>query len=110
MPRDRFGEGEPVPACFALRNNGPERLGLSSRVEFWRPVPMISGGGASFDVRDRATGRSVRRRPLVDVPGDGFYCQRADLNRAAGAPVPPGSTRSIGDRGGSHRPRWRLRC
>jgi hypothetical protein len=53
----------------------------------------------SFDIRDRATGKSVLRGmscstncggSLVDVPAFGFYCVKGDLNRLTGAPLPPG--------------------
>ena len=100
LPWTKFRKGETMPAYFVLRNNRDKQLGLLSRMDFSGPEPTMQGGECSFDVRDRATGKSVLVRvsaatncgggSLVDVPANGFYCVRADLNSATGAALPPG--------------------
>ena len=100
LPWATFREGEPAHAYFVLRNNRGSSLGLDARLDLSGPEPMISGGGCPFDIRDRATGKSVVTAlsgstncgggSLVDVPADGFYCVSGDLNRLAGGTLPPG--------------------
>ena len=92
--------GEPVPAYFVLRNNRSAALGFNSRMDLHGAIPELHGGGMSLDVRDRATGKSVLKglsgstncggNSLVDVPADGFYCLKADLNRVTGGALPAG--------------------
>ena len=100
MPWTTFREGEPIPAYFVLRNNSKSVLGLTSRVDFSRYLPQMHGDAVSFDVRDRATGESVRKAAntttncgggsLVDVPANGYYVMKADLSVATGVLLPPG--------------------
>ncbi len=100
MPATKFREGEPAPAYFVLRNNRDTVLGLRARIDMSEPKPMLYGGGCRYDIRDRATGKSVLASlsasthcgggSLVDVPADGFYCVSADVNRLAGHVLPPG--------------------
>src|SRR5436190_495472 len=61
MPWARFREGESIPVYFVLRNNRNSRLGLRSCIDFSGPNPQLHGSAASFDVRDRATGKTVVR-------------------------------------------------
>lgn len=74
-------------------------LGLRSRLDLC-PEPRLYGGSTTFDIRDRATGKSVVTRlaacthcgggSLVDVPADGYYCLEVDVNHLAGQVLPPG--------------------
>jgi hypothetical protein len=99
LPWAAFRQGEPMPAYLVLRNNRAVPLGLRSRLDFSEPRPLFHGDGLGFDVRDRATGESVLTEiaratncgggSLVDVPGDGYYVARADLDRV-GKPLRPG--------------------
>ena len=98
MPWAKFRPGEPVFAYFVLRNNRDAALRLGSRMDLSGAYPEFRGGGISFDVRDRATNTSVLKGlaastncgggSLVDVPADGYYCVRGDLNRIAGGLAP----------------------
>jgi hypothetical protein len=100
MPWARFRAGEPMPVYFVLRNNRSSTLGLRSRIDLSGPTLELQGGGVSYDIRDRATGKSVvgirmasthcGGGSLVDVPAYGFYCVRGDLNRMTGGPLAPG--------------------
>ncbi len=100
MPWAKFREGEPAPAYFVLRNNRAQMLGLGSRMDLCGPTPHLRGGECRFDVRDRATGKSMvvllcastncGGGDLVEVPADGFYCASGDLNQLAGRVLPPG--------------------
>ncbi len=100
MSWTKFREGEPMPAYFVLRNNRGSVLGLRSRIDMCEPTPTLRGGSCQYDIRDRATGKSVIQLrsssthcgggSLVDVPADGFYCVSGDLNRLAGRVLPPG--------------------
>lgn len=99
IPRATFREGGPAPAYFVLRNNRARELGLRSRLDLC-PEPRLYGGSTTFDIRDRATGKSVVTRlaacthcgggSLVDVPADGYYCLKVDVNHLAGQVLPPG--------------------
>lgn len=98
MPRTKFRPGEPVHAYFVLRNNRDSVLRLGSRMDLSGAYPELHGGGMVPDVRDRATGKSALQGlaastncgggSLVDVPADGYYCVRGDLNRVAGGLAP----------------------
>lgn len=100
LPRTTFRAGDPAPAYFVLRNNRGHDFALHSRLDLCRPEPLLHGTGYRSDVRDRATGRSVVEGlsatshcgggVLVEVPGDGFYCARVELNWLAGRVLPPG--------------------
>lgn len=100
LPWAKFRAGEPMPVYFVLRNNHGTTLGLRSRIDLSGDHPEMQGDGISFDVRARATGKSVvgirsastncGGGSLVDVPAFGYYCVRGDLNRMTGAPLPPG--------------------
>ncbi|MBY0459818.1 MAG: hypothetical protein K2V38_21070, partial [Gemmataceae bacterium] len=74
-------------------------LELYSRLDLIGPEPLLRGDTRLFDIRDRKTGKSVVRAqtathcsgaPLVEVPPDGFYCRKVDLNRLAGDALAPG--------------------
>jgi hypothetical protein len=100
MPWTVFREGEPIPAYLVLRNNRPSTLGLTSRIDLSGTFPEMQGGATSFDVRDRATGKSVLigmgastncgGGSLIDVPADGYFVTRGDLNRLTGGRLAPG--------------------
>ncbi|MBM3982272.1 MAG: hypothetical protein FJ304_18795 [Planctomycetes bacterium] len=98
VPAARARAGDPVYAYFVLRNNRDTTLRLGSRMDPSGGYPEFHGGGMGFDVRDRTTGKSALKGlaastncgggSLVDVPADGFYCVRGDLNRVAGGLAP----------------------
>jgi hypothetical protein len=96
MPQTRFAAGEPVPAYFVLRNNRDELLSLRSTFDLRGNYLHLHGNGIDLDVRDRKSGGSVRGKellstgcgPRIDVPPDGFYCFRGDLNRLGGGLSP----------------------
>jgi hypothetical protein len=93
MPWKVFREGDPIPAYLVLRNNRPSTLGLRSSIDLSGTFPEFHGGAASFDVRDRATGKSMLKGlaaatncgggSLIDVPADGYFVTRGDLGRFA---------------------------
>ena len=100
MPRTRFQSGDPIPAYFIVQNPTNHELFLDARLEVTSSRLVLSG---RCDVRltNRATGErlpvaepsQVLRRggDLVEVPGRGYYCVRADLGRTTdGKPLPPG--------------------
>lgn len=98
LPRTKVQTGDPLPVYLVLRNNRNETLGLHSSINLSGAWPELHGGGISFDVRDRATGKSVLGGlstatncgggSLVDVPPRGFYCVRGDITRLCGALKP----------------------
>lgn len=100
LPWAKFRTGEPMPVYLVLRNNRDETLGLHSRIDLSGGEVDIHGGGISFDVRSRATGKSVLQHTrgstncgggsLVDVPPQGFYCAAGDLNQLCRGLLEPG--------------------
>jgi hypothetical protein len=98
VPAARARAGEPVYAYFVLRNNRDTTLRLGSRMDLSGGFPEFHGSGMGIDVRDRATGKSALKGlaastncgggSLVEVPADGFYCVRGDLNRIADGLAP----------------------
>lgn len=100
LPWTTFREGEPVPAYFVLRNNADSVLELHSCLDFSEPFPAVHGGECDFDVRDRATGESVRRSishvtncgggSFTDVPARGYFVFKGDVSRVGEGTLPPG--------------------
>lgn len=99
MPRTSFKRGDSIPAYFALRNLTKKRLGLNARLELFHQN-LVSWGSCSVDIRDTVANKPVyvvcrggwrRAGSLVDVPANGFYCEKGDLGHfAAGHPLPVG--------------------
>jgi hypothetical protein len=83
-----------------MRNNRNNTLGLTSCIDLIGSSAEMRGGAASFDIRDRATGKSVVTLrscstncgggSFVDVPANGYYIFRGELSRMAGQQLTPG--------------------
>ncbi len=100
MPATKFRVGEEIPVYFVVRNNRGFYLSIDARLDFFADEPT-TWNSCEIELRHAKTGKPVEdsrlrgiacgHRRLVSIPGDGFYCVKADLSLLKNdTPLPSG--------------------